>query len=74
VVSAMGRLPLGVCSYKDCGEIRPMMPHPLEHGFTQMNTVFMLACMPGDTTISVSTMGKASTPAMKMATACVKSM
>src|SRR5712691_6423772 len=39
-----------------------------------MNTAFMPACVHGDMIIRVSTMDGASTPEMKMATACVKSM
>src|SRR5262252_2740036 len=34
----------------------------------------MHVCVPGDMTISMSTMDGASTPEMKMATACVKSI
>src|SRR5712691_33407 len=39
-----------------------------------MNIAFMPACVHGDMIIRVSTIDGASTPEMKMATACVKSM
>jgi hypothetical protein len=44
------------------------------HLFIRMDTAFMRAYVPGDMTISVSTMDEESTPEMKMAMAFVKSM
>ena len=42
------------------------------HLFIQTSIAFMLACMFGDTIISVSTMGEASLPEMKTGTAFAK--
>jgi len=71
-----GQVVINLLAHVKQKTIEPFIKDTMDAGtlvYTE-TTVFMLACVLGATTIRASTMGGVNSPAMKMATAFVKSM